>query len=141
MHRRWMERRDVDVVLRIDGSWAEDELVQTMRRRNVIGYVAEDEDEAVTGFVIYELHCDGLEILRLRGSLEARELLLDYLVTEKLSRSNRRRWLRLDVDERDLGAQLWLRDRGFAGQMFGGEIRFTYRKERCHEDEEAREEA
>ena len=106
MHRRWMERRDVDVVLRIDGSWAEDELVQTMRRRNVIGYVAEDEDEAVTGFVIYELHCDGLEILRLRGSLEARELLLDYLVTEKLSRSNRRRWLRLDVDERDLGAQL-----------------------------------
>ncbi len=60
VHIRWMIRRDMRDVLRIeseafDFSWSEDDFVHHLRQRNCIGQVA-DLGDVVGGFMVYELN-------------------------------------------------------------------------------------
>ena len=67
VHIRWMIRRDMPAVLRIENAcfefaWNEEDFIRCLRQRNCIGMVAED-DEGVVGFMIYELHKNRLHVL------------------------------------------------------------------------------
>ena len=67
VHIRWMIRRDMPDVLRIehgsdDHPWSEEDFLRCLRQRNCIGMVAE-QGERVVGFMIYELHKAKLHIL------------------------------------------------------------------------------
>lgn len=116
-HVRWMIRRDVPEVLAIEqGSfaqpWTEDELVAHLRHRRSIGQVGEDGNGAVLGYFVYVLHPDHLNLacLAVHPSWRRRgigSLMLDKLVA-KLS-PHRRSCVACAVDERDLGAHLFLR--------------------------------
>src|SRR5262252_9584455 len=64
---RWMIRRDMPEVLRIENdsfefNWTEEDFLACLRQRNCIGMVAEHEGQVV-GFMIYELHKTRLHIL------------------------------------------------------------------------------
>ena len=64
---RWMIRRDMPEVLRIENdsfefNWTEEDFLACLRQRNCIGMVAE-YDGRVVGFMIYELHKTRLHIL------------------------------------------------------------------------------
>jgi [ribosomal protein S18]-alanine N-acetyltransferase len=65
---RWLIRRDMDEVLSIENRcfqfpWTEEEFLITLRKRNCIGVVAEDQEDRVLGFMLYELYKDKLRIL------------------------------------------------------------------------------
>lgn len=120
IHIRWMIRRDMDDVLRIENEsfeppWGEGDFIRCLRNRNVIGMVA-DVDEQVAGFNIYEFHRNRLHVLnfavdhayRRRGVGAA---MVRKLVS-KLSRQRRNR-IMLEVRETNLDAQLFFRDLGF----------------------------
>ena len=67
LHIRWMIRRDMPEVLRIeqashDYPWCEEDFLRCLRQRNCIGMVAE-VGEKVVGFMIYELHKTKLHIM------------------------------------------------------------------------------
>jgi len=64
---RWMIRRDMAEVLGIEMDsfeypWSEDNFVRCLRQRNVMGMVAENDNEDIVGFMIYELHKSRLHI-------------------------------------------------------------------------------
>ncbi len=120
VHVRWMIRRDMPDVLRIEQQafefpWYEEDFVRCLRQRNCIGMVAE-ASERVVGFMVYELHKHRLHILnfavddRLRrrgvGSQMANKLI------GKLSHDRRSRIL-LEIRETNLPAQLFFRNLGF----------------------------
>ena len=69
-HIRWLIRNDMPAVLEIEqlcypeNAWSEDDFVQLMRQRNVIGSVITVGD-SVCGFVIYEMHKSHLRIINL----------------------------------------------------------------------------
>lgn len=120
IHIRWMIRRDMRDVLGIESSsfefpWSEEDFVQCLRQRNCIGMVAE-HDEAVVGFMIYELHKTRLHVInfavhpafRRRG---VGSQMLNKLIA-KLSVQRRSKIL-LEVRETNLDAQLFFRDNGF----------------------------
>lgn len=120
IHIRWMIRRDMDDVLRIENEsfespWGEDDFIRCLRNRNVIGMVA-DVGEQVAGFNIYELHRNRLHVLnfavdpafRRRGVGAA---MVSKLVS-KLSLQRRNR-IMLEVRETNLDAQLFFRGLGF----------------------------
>ena len=67
VHIRWMIRRDMPEVLKIEAGsfefpWSEEDFIRCLRQRNCIGMVAE-HDERVVGFMIYELHKSRLHII------------------------------------------------------------------------------
>lgn len=64
---RWLIRRDMEDVLRIerssfDNPWTDDNFLKCLRQRNCIGMVAEQDFEIV-GYMIYELHKSKIHIL------------------------------------------------------------------------------
>lgn len=119
-HIRWMIRADLQSVMTIerasfDYPWREEDFVDCLHQRNNIGMVAE-HDKAVVGYVLYELHKDRLHVLNLavdpifrrRGVARA----IVAKLAGKLSR-NRRRRIVLEVSERNVVAQLALKQLGF----------------------------
>jgi len=120
VHIRWMIRRDMPDVLRIEESsfefpWAEEDFLKCLRLRNCIGMVAEHEDQVV-GFMIYELHKTRLHILNFAVASEFHRRgvgtsMVDKLVG-KLSTQRRTR-IQLEVRETNLAAQLFFRGQGF----------------------------
>lgn len=120
VHIRWMIRRDMPAVLDIESQsfefpWSEEEFIRCLRQRNCIGMVAE-QDDAVVGFMIYELHKNRLHILNFAVDPEARRsgvgaAMCDKLVS-KLSHDRRNR-IMLEVRETNLDAQLFFRNLGF----------------------------
>lgn len=119
-HIRWMIRRDMPVVLAIEGDsfefpWSEDEFIRCLRQRNCIGMVVEVK-ESVVGFMIYELHKNRLHLLdfavdprfRKRGAGKA---MLEKLES-KLSRDRRNRIL-LEIRESNVDGQLFFRACGY----------------------------
>lgn len=119
-HIRWMIRRDMPRVMKIDDMcfnlpWSEDEYIRLLRQRNCIGMVAELGDEVV-GYMIYELHKKRLDLIVMAvdpgymrrgiGSTMIGKL------TSKLSFDRRNR-ITCCVSDSNLGAQLFLRDQGF----------------------------
>ena len=120
VHIRWMIRRDMPEVLRIEAGsfefpWTEEDFIRCLRQRNCIGMVAEHE-ERVVGFMIYELHKSRLHIInfavhptyrrRAVGGQMANKLI------SKLSHQRRNR-IQLEVRETNLTAQLFFRSNGF----------------------------
>jgi ribosomal-protein-alanine N-acetyltransferase len=120
VHIRWMIRRDMDDVRRIEAEgfefpWSEEDFVRCLRQRNCIGMVAEHDDRVV-GFMIYELHRTRLHLLNFAVAKDAqrfgvgRQMLAK--LTNKLSHQRRSRIL-LEVRETNLAAQLFFSRSGF----------------------------
>ncbi|MBI3464522.1 MAG: ribosomal protein S18-alanine N-acetyltransferase [Planctomycetes bacterium] len=120
VHIRWMIRRDMPEVLRIeqtshDYPWCEEDFLRCLRQRNCIGMVAE-QGEKVVGFMIYELHKTKLHILNFAVHLEFRRAGIGGQMAEKLVSklsSHRRTRIVIAVRETNLDAQLFFRPTGF----------------------------
>lgn len=120
VHIRWMIRRDMESVLEIEqGSfgqrWSEDEFLEALRQRNVIGMVAE-RDDRIVGFMIYELHKTHIYLLRLAVNPLFRRADVGEQMIAKLAgklSAHGRTEVRLCVREGNLAAQLFLREQGF----------------------------
>lgn len=117
---RWLIRRDLRHVLQIDKDsffdfWDEDVFLTCLRQRNYIGLVVESGDEIV-GFVIYELRPHSLHIVRMAVSPEHRELQIGTRILTRLKdklSQQRRDSVQVDVHERNLGGQLFLKKNDF----------------------------
>ncbi len=117
---RWMIRRDMPSVLDIEQQsfefpWSEEEFIRCLRQRNCIGMVAE-RDNAIAGFMIYELHKNRLHLLNFAVSKDLRRSGVGTAMIEKLSSKltpDRRNRIMLEVRETNLDAQLFFKQRGF----------------------------
>ncbi len=120
VHIRWMIRRDMPAVLKIEGHsfefpWSEDEFIRALRQRNCIGMVAE-LNEVVVGFMIYELHKNRLHILNFAVHSDYRRNHVGSSMVEKLVSKlsyQRRSRILLEVRETNLPAQLFFKQVGF----------------------------
>ncbi len=130
---RWMLRRDMDEVLRIDQShvwerWGEGEYPRVLRQSNVIGTVIEEQGEVVA-FMVYTLDRDSFTILKLAVRQDVQRqclgaMMIDRLI-EKLTQQKRTSMV-ADVPEWMLDAQLFFRAMGFRGESIRNRIRFVY---------------
>lgn len=120
VHIRWMIRRDMLDVIRIEGEcfefpWSDEDFVRCLRQRNCIGMVAEHDDR-VAGFMIYELHKTRIRVLNFAVAPEyQRRGVGSQMVAKliaKLSAQQRSRVI-LEVRETNLGAQIFFRENGF----------------------------
>lgn len=120
VHIRWMIRRDMPEVLRIEQSsfefpWSEEDFIRCLRQRNCIGMVAE-YDERVVGFMIYELHKDQLHVLNfsVRPDVRRRGIGMQMVnkLIGKLSQQRRNRIV-LEIRETNLAAQMFFKNLGF----------------------------
>lgn len=120
VHIRWMIRRDTPEVMAIDAksyptAWTEEEFLAMLRRRNVIGMVAEHGD-AVVGFMIYELRKTEILVSRFAVDPDFRRRGVGRAMVAKLVSKldpRRRRRLRTAVRETDLGGQRFLKATGW----------------------------
>jgi [ribosomal protein S18]-alanine N-acetyltransferase len=120
MHVRWMIRRDMNEVLGIEQEafefpWSEEDFTRCLRQRNCIGMVAEIAD-SVVAFMIYELHRTRLHVLNVAVARSHRRLGIGTQMMRKLAGKlspDRRDRIVLEVRERNLPAQLFLRTQGF----------------------------
>lgn len=137
-HVRWMIQRDLPQVVQIEQSsfvppWAAEDWRTHLRPGNVIGQVAElrlrpgDDDGAfrVIACMAYELRKSSIGVTRLAVHPDFRRCGVGSLMLEKLYGKlspYRRRSLKLEVPEDDLGAQLFLKAARFkAVQVARGE--------------------
>ncbi len=117
---RWMIRRDMAEVLRIENSsfefpWSEDDFIRCLRQRNCIGMIAECQ-EKVVGYMIYELHKSRLHIINFSVSSDLRRRgvgtqMISKLVN-KLSHERRPRII-LEVRETNYPAIKFFQRNGF----------------------------
>ena len=120
MHVRWMIRRDMNEVLGIEQEafefpWSDEDFTRCLRQRNCIGMVAEIAD-SVVAFMIYELHRSRLHMLNVAVARSHRRLGIGTQMMRKLAGKlspDRRDRIVLEVRERNLPAQLFLRTQGF----------------------------
>ncbi|MEC8555055.1 MAG: ribosomal protein S18-alanine N-acetyltransferase [Planctomycetota bacterium] len=120
VHIRWMIRRDMHSVLKIEKAsfefpWSEEEFIRCLRQRNCIGMVAERDDEVV-GFMIYELHKNRLHLLNFAVAPNCRRECVGNSMIEKLVgklSAERRSRIMLEVRETNLDAQLFFKSLGF----------------------------
>jgi ribosomal-protein-alanine N-acetyltransferase len=118
-HIRWLIRRDLPAVLRIEDAsfrvpWTEDEFVRSLRLRNVIGMVAEHQD-MVIGYMIYELHRDSIHLLSIAVHPDFRRQGVGAAMLAKLVSKlyQRRGKITTLASEINLDAQVFLREYGF----------------------------
>ncbi len=120
VHIRWMIRRDMPEVLRIEHEsfefpWCEEDFIRCLRQRNCIGMVAECEDRVV-GFMIYELHKSRLQILNFCVHEDFRRAGVGGQMIQKLISKlslQRRARIMLEVRETNLPAQFFFRSQSF----------------------------
>jgi len=120
IHVRWMIRRDMPEVMRIEGEsfefpWSEEDFTRCLRQRNCIGMVAEYAD-SVVAFMIYELHRARLHMLNFAVLRSHRRLGIGSQMMHKLAAKlapERRDRIVLEVRETNLPAQLFFRSLGF----------------------------
>lgn len=120
IHIRWLIRRDLDSILRIENEsfplpWGEEDFIRCLRNRNVIGMVA-DVGEQVAGFNIYELHRNRLHILNFAVDPAFRRRGVGAAMVSKLVNKlspQRRNRIMLEIRETNLDAQLFFRGLGF----------------------------
>ena len=120
LHIRWLIRRDLAEVLRIEQNgfehfWSEEDFRKCLRQRNCIGMVAE-YDERVVGFMIYELHKNQLHVLNFAVRPDARRRCVGKQMLQKLVgklSQQRRNRIVLEVRETNLAAQMFFRSGGF----------------------------
>ena len=118
---RWMIRRDFAEALTIEqdgfGSpWVEENFIFWLRHRNCIAMVAEDEhEERIIGFMVYELFKDHLHVLNLGVAVSRRMEGVGRAMIDKLKHklsSERRTRLVIEVNERNIDGQLFLKSCG-----------------------------
>ena len=146
---RWMIRRDMRQVMAIEQAsfaqpWTEEDFLLCLRPRNAIGMVHEpreptNEDDAIQGYVVYELHKDRLHLLNLAVHPQYRRLDVGTAMIAKLVgklSSHHRTRITVEVRESNLPALLFYKASGFtAGKVVRGAfkdtgedgIRMTYR--------------
>ena len=120
VHIRWMIRRDMSDVLRIEQEnfefpWVDDDFIRCLRQRNCIGMVAEHEDRVV-GFMIYELNKNRIQVLNFAVAPDFRRRGVGTQMVAKLIgklSAQRRTRILLEVRETNLAAQLFFRTIGF----------------------------
>ncbi|HAN99635.1 MAG TPA: ribosomal-protein-alanine N-acetyltransferase RimI [Planctomycetaceae bacterium] len=108
---RWMIRRDMAAVLRIESRsfefpWNDDDFVAALRRRNCIGMVAEHENRIV-GHMIYDLEPNRLRLLNIAVCPDHRRTGIgSQLVQRLVSKLSimRRDSLAFEVRESNVGA-------------------------------------
>ncbi len=139
---RWLVRADLADVLAIEATcfrspWAAEDFTRLLRRRDVIGLVAE-EGAALLGYAIYTLRQAQFELLNLAVGLPWQRSGVGQAIVEKikgkLGGSRQRRSIVAHVAAANLPAQLFLRACGFratdeiADWFLGGEaaLRFVY---------------
>lgn len=121
IHLRWMIRRDMDDVARIETAsfpspWGEESFLEQLRREDVVSLIAEVNDRPV-GYLIYELRRKSLHVLRMAVDPDYRgrgvgTRLVDKLKA-KIGMDTRRDRVTADVADDNTGAQLFLRACGF----------------------------
>lgn len=115
-HIRWMIRADRGEVQKIedesyDPSWSQDEFDTVLRRRNVVGMVAE-RDAQVAGFLIYELSKSDICILNIAVARKFRRKGVGAVFCDKLKaklHQGKRIRLAASVNENNLTAQLFFK--------------------------------
>jgi len=124
-HIRWMIRRDMPYVLKIeinsfpsDRTWSEDDFIDCLKQRNCIGMVAE-HDDAILGFMVYELHKGRIHLVNFAVHPEYRHCGIGTAMIAKLKGNlgqTKREVIRVIVAENNLAAQLFLREQGFIAE-------------------------
>lgn len=117
----WMIRRNLCDVLRIEDesfefAWTEEDFLNTLRQRNSIGMIAEDHDDRVCGFFLYELHKSRINVLNFAVAPWCRHQGVGTAMVQKLIyklSQQRRCQIILDVRETNLGAQQFFSRLGF----------------------------
>ena len=121
VHIRWMIRRDMEAVLRIEAAcfkfpWTLEEFIRCLRQRNCIGQVAENSADQVIGFYVYELKKTGVEVFNFAVDPDYWGCGVGSQLVEKLKgklSSCHRRWIQLVIQETNLPAAVFFRDHGF----------------------------
>lgn len=131
---RWLIRRDLEEVLALERQcffdcWGEEQWLTHLRQRNCIAMVAELDNHTIAGAMLYELHKERLELLRLFVGNEYQNrgigsAMVGRLV-DKLSHQ-RRNVIGISVSEYNVDAQIWLAKREFRGWPQGDQIRFEF---------------
>ena len=85
---RWMIKRDLDAVLAIEEAsfivpWSEEDFLESLRQRNVIGTVA-CAGETIVGYTLHEIHKKNLHILNLAVAKEFRRMGVGRLLVQNL---------------------------------------------------------
>lgn len=117
---RWMIRRDMSDVLRIerasfDQEWTEEDFLNCLRQRNCIGMVAEHDNEVV-GFMVYGLHKSRLQIMNFAVAPSCRRMGIGHQMVDKLVNKlsqQRRQEILVDLRESNLAAQLFFQNQKF----------------------------
>jgi [ribosomal protein S18]-alanine N-acetyltransferase len=115
-----MIRRDLLAVYAIEKesfeiNWTLGEFLRVLRQRNCIGMVAEIDGE-VAGFMIYELHKSGIQILNFAVASIYRNNGVGSAMVQKLVGKlspERRRKLTLQISDGNLHAHLFFSRHGF----------------------------
>jgi len=121
VHIRWMIRRDMADLLRIeraafDFPWFEEDFVRCLRQRNCIGFVATIGEEDVVGFMVYEFHRTRLDLINFAVDPDYRGVGVGSQMLEKLIgklSDNKRTRITLAVRETNLPAQKFFASHGF----------------------------
>lgn len=119
-HIRWMIRRDMPIVLAIEGDsfefpWTEEDFIRCLRQRNCIGMVCE-VNESLIGSMIYELHKNRLHILNFAVDPKFRRSGAGTAMLRKLQSKlsyERQNRIMLEVRETNVVGQLFFRSAGF----------------------------
>lgn len=117
---RWMIARDLDRVMAIERAsfefpWTQKQLVGCLKQRNIVGRVAE-LDDAVVGFMVYELTRRRITVLNLAVDPAERRRGVGRRMVGKLAgmlKIGCRNRITLVVRESNVPAQLFFRACGF----------------------------
>lgn len=146
MRVRWMIRRDMPSVLRIENAsfeypWTEEDFLSCLRMRSCVGIVAEDIDGNIAGFAIYDLEKSEVRVLSLAVAAERRRDGVGRAIVEKViykSVASGRNGVVAEVRETNLQAQLFFRKMGFRAvaivkEFYEDTNEDAYRMEYLHE--------
>lgn len=120
VHVRWMIRRDMAEVLEIEKTvfefpWSDEDFIRCLRQRTCIGMVAE-HDDLVVGFMVYELRPTYTHVLNFAVAKGWQRKGVGRQMIARLIAgltATRRSFIRLEVRESNLAAQLFFRAQGF----------------------------
>ncbi len=120
INRRYMVLRDMHRVMEIEqesfeSPWDDDEFKRVLRGRNVIGRVAEHDDDVI-GYLIYELFDTRIVIHKLAVTLKFRGYSVGTRLIELLKSKlsiNRRREIAIAFPEFDVRCHRFLASQGF----------------------------
>lgn len=135
VHIRWLIRRDFPEVLMAEFLGAkntpmtEQQLIEMLRTRSIIGMVFEHNEEIV-GHMIYELREKTIFIKRFIVHPDYRNKRIGAQAIKKLyDKLHKRKRIKIVVDENHLELQLFLRSQGFlATKCKGTQILFVLTK-------------